>query len=224
MFTLISAIIKYSTRAVLRNVLSLPLGAIKTATSVKSLGFSKALWKGAKITFFRNLKGLNYFFDWKKKGFGFAAKRFAINKLVPVEIRKIYYFFSYLNNAEIKKMKGEFESLMGEESQLSNFDKLTILENMIEFEKTNLNKKNDKTYKVFNFWIAFTVNSPETGNFSQQTHYYNFSTKKYKVPIRGASWINSKYYVYDDIKYDIIKLAMQGVDYGRIVFSLIRTR
>ena len=72
-------------------------------------------------------------------------------------------------------------------------------------------------------WIQFVVSSPETRNFSQYFHLYNPLRMIYRIPIRGWNGKWTQYYWYEGIDLDLIQKAIMTYNYGRVIFSLLRS-
>lgn len=99
-----------------------------------------------------------------------------------------------------------------------------ILITLAELKHFTPQDKDDYFIKnqLLNRWLTFVVKSPETHNFSQYFHFYHPLRMIYRLPIRGWNGKWTRYYWYEGIDLDLIIKAVQTINYGRAIFSLLR--
>lgn len=213
----------------LKKLFADPNKLLKITKIVGELTFKKLL---------RELCGSSYIFiDLIKYGVKNTIREVIKNKFIPQNVRLLGQLIRYLKNAKNKQEAINFvsqEILTGGE-QL----KIHIVDNVIIFRDDTPLKVIDSIIKIKRYTggdkelielidvinnkiLAFNVNSPQTHNFSQRTHYYNIGTQEYYLPIRSGSHKYIKYYNYTNATLGHVKAALAKVDYGVIVFGNIR--
>lgn len=93
---------------------------------------------------------------------------------------------------------------------------ITAVERMVPVNSTITKQKE----QMLNIIVKFTPNSPQTENFSQRYHYYDWKTRDYiKLPIRGWGGKRIKAYTYRNVAHKTILRAINpGIDYGKDIF------
>ena len=181
----------------------------------KSKGFKNIIKWFGKHTLKRAVPIINYVEALNNHGWLGLLKRYALNNFLPEDIRKMYYFFSSCKQGYKKTIKEDTQKFFANPS-IDDQTKIAFLENAMQ----GITENQLKVY--WNIWIEFTVLSPQTHNFDREVHFYNAYKKEMAVPIRsgGSGYTNS--YIYTNIDYNLVVLAMLKLDYGVVIFSQIR--
>lgn len=187
-------------------------------------GATKATKTYLKRLLHENVPITTYIEQWNREGFKKTLERFVFNRVVPHEIKNFYYFINTFK-ANVKNEVAKANEELLNNPMVTNEEKLTYLYKMEEIANSGKNDKENQTIKrrYFNFYFPFAVNSPQTGNFSQEAHVYNFYKEEYIVPIRSGNRKYVKNYTYRGVKINIIEMALTSRDYGVVIFSRIRS-
>lgn len=196
----------------------------------------------------RSLGKLNYILDFKRLGIKQTFVRIG-KGFTPMEVKKVYWFFKQMylldkyNNKKTKD-KQRIENYKRKANQLldlmSKLDKRQKFLNVDELNKRRVANSIDNILRTPDrskdkeklelkdrlkkeLDIQFSVNSPETQNFSQGFHNYSLLTQNYNFPIRGWGGKKTKRYTYN-VKWPIIKKALTTTNYGKKIFNKIRSK
>lgn len=178
----------------------------------------------------RQLGKFNYFIMLKKFGPLYVLKQMGLH-MVPLPIQKVIFTadFFWMQPAEgskrDEKMQEQtrlfWEKIGGsKESIIKNVNWLFINEPIFRKNKWKMRELLNHT-----FW--FSVNSPETGNFSRLPHNANIYKRRYGIPMQGE--IGAKILRYYNFRFSsmkqtwkIVRKGMRTTNFGREVYSMIR--
>ena len=193
-----------------------------TKKGLKSVATKKALKKFLIKAIKRKLLSrFNIIIDWKKYGFKYVAKQFALHKL-PLEIQRAYFtYYSLVGKSKTKAKKKFWKEIDKKE------DKVKVVKALIKTHPTTKEEK-ERVDNLLNETFWFNVNSPETHNFSQLPHHVNIYQKVYGLPIRSGIFPNyMKYYQYYFTSRKktlmLMEKAITTDNFGKEVYSKIRS-
>ena len=179
----------------------------------------------------RQLGRLNYFIALKKFGPLYVLKQMGLH-MVPLPIQKVIFTADFFwmqpkeNSKRDEKMQRQvrlfWEKIGGsKQSIIKNVNWLFINQPIFRKNKWEMRQLLNHT-----FW--FSVNSPETGNFSRLPHNANIYKRRYGIPMQGE--IGARILRYYNFRFrsmrqtwKIVKKGMKTMNFGREVYSLIRS-
>ena len=174
------------------------------------------------------------------RGIWFYAKKLAYTQLVPVEIRKLIYYFSLLKR--IKKhhhkkkninstRKGLRQVKRDPNKAIELFYNQDQPENVVNLTKYKPRNDGEKKIidEILSMIVSFWVKSPERHCFDKAPQWINIKRKQYSVPIAGEIFSKPfrvyQYQLFSQHRAaEYYAMAVKTANYGREVFRRFRPK